>query len=378
MEDFAPVFGSSRSFEDDDDEDNLCDHVDASLDGFATSGEQDLTDGKRHRGHYDSDRRNRREIANSNERKRMQSINAGFQSLRSIVCPKMGEKLSKAAILKYAAEFINSLMRDKQQLIADKRHLEQVLTGVEPGRRCHSISSSSISSSRLSPTSFPSRKRWRDTESSSSDEGIGFASTDEVVVSSSSSSKAVISELQRQVCDLKQQLEMERNRRLNVEMDRERLEQLQRQATPQQTSNQTISSSSSISSSASDTSLSLDRVVIVPPTTTTTSLSSKDIRHSAMWQRNLETIVEAIRHIEGDSGLFTPPPVPTQPERHSEVAQMELTPKKENIHVAAPLTEIQVHPVWLHDLASQSFLSSPDAVGILHPFHRQSLTVPSS
>lgn len=49
----------------------------------------------RHRGHYDSDRRNRREIANSNERKRMQSINAGFQSLRSIVCPKMGEKLSK-------------------------------------------------------------------------------------------------------------------------------------------------------------------------------------------------------------------------------------------------------------------------------------------
>jgi len=47
MEDFAPVFGSSRSFEDDDDEDNLCDHVDASLDGFATSGEQDLTDGKR-------------------------------------------------------------------------------------------------------------------------------------------------------------------------------------------------------------------------------------------------------------------------------------------------------------------------------------------
>lgn len=155
-------------------------------------------------------------------------------------------------------------------------------------------------------------------------------------------------------------------------------QQLQRQATPQQTSNQTISSSSSISSSASDTSLSLDRVVIVPPTTTTTSLSSKDIRHSAMWQRNLETIVEAIRHIEGDSGLFTPPPVPTQPERHSEVAQMELTPKKENIHVAAPLTEIQVHPVWLHDLASQSFLSSPDAVGILHPFHRQSLTVPSS
>lgn len=46
MDGFAPVF-SSRSFEDEEDEDNLCDHVDASLDGFATSGDRPLTDNKR-------------------------------------------------------------------------------------------------------------------------------------------------------------------------------------------------------------------------------------------------------------------------------------------------------------------------------------------
>ncbi|KHJ43138.1 Helix-loop-helix DNA-binding domain protein [Trichuris suis] len=42
----------------------------------------------------DQEKRLRREIANSNERRRMQSINAGFQMLRSLL-PKKGEKMSK-------------------------------------------------------------------------------------------------------------------------------------------------------------------------------------------------------------------------------------------------------------------------------------------
>lgn len=40
----------------------------------------------------------RREIANSNERRRMQSINAGFQSLRSLLPHHEGEKLSKVSV----------------------------------------------------------------------------------------------------------------------------------------------------------------------------------------------------------------------------------------------------------------------------------------
>lgn len=40
----------------------------------------------------------RRQIANSNERRRMQSINAGFQSLRQLLPHHEGEKLSKVSV----------------------------------------------------------------------------------------------------------------------------------------------------------------------------------------------------------------------------------------------------------------------------------------
>lgn len=43
----------------------------------------------------EAEKRIRREIANSNERRRMQSINAGFQALRTLLPRHEGEKLSK-------------------------------------------------------------------------------------------------------------------------------------------------------------------------------------------------------------------------------------------------------------------------------------------
>lgn len=64
------------------------------------------------------DRRIRRQIANCNERKRMQSINTGFQTLRQLLPKKDGDKLSKAAILQHTAEFI-------QRLVEEKRILEE-------------------------------------------------------------------------------------------------------------------------------------------------------------------------------------------------------------------------------------------------------------
>lgn len=48
----------------------------------------------------ENEKRMRREIANSNERRRMQSINAGFQSLRSLLPHHEGEKLSKVSVAK--------------------------------------------------------------------------------------------------------------------------------------------------------------------------------------------------------------------------------------------------------------------------------------
>ncbi|VDK49188.1 unnamed protein product [Anisakis simplex] len=67
-----------------------------------------------------SDRRIRRQIANCNERRRMQSINAGFQSLRSLLPKRDGEKMSKAAILQHTAELIQSLQAEKMRLLEEK------------------------------------------------------------------------------------------------------------------------------------------------------------------------------------------------------------------------------------------------------------------
>ena len=47
----------------------------------------------------ESDKKVRREIANSNERRRMQSINSGFQLLRTLIPHSEGEKLSKVNLL---------------------------------------------------------------------------------------------------------------------------------------------------------------------------------------------------------------------------------------------------------------------------------------
>ena len=43
----------------------------------------------------EQDKKDRRAIANNNERRRMQSINAGFHSLRNAIRPHSGDKLSK-------------------------------------------------------------------------------------------------------------------------------------------------------------------------------------------------------------------------------------------------------------------------------------------
>lgn len=60
-------------------------------------GDNDIntTDSSAPRSHMEQEKRMRREIANSNERRRMQSINAGFQSLRTLLPHHEGEKLSK-------------------------------------------------------------------------------------------------------------------------------------------------------------------------------------------------------------------------------------------------------------------------------------------
>ncbi|XP_076340841.1 uncharacterized protein LOC143241126 isoform X2 [Tachypleus tridentatus] len=108
----------------------------------------------------EQEKRIRREIANSNERRRMQSINAGFQSLRALLPHREGEKLSKAAILQQTTEYIYQLEQEKARLLVQNCHLKQMLNS--------QINMDSDGSSPDSP--LPKRKK---TETESSDEGIG-------------------------------------------------------------------------------------------------------------------------------------------------------------------------------------------------------------
>lgn len=81
----------------------------------------------------EAEKRIRREIANSNERRRMQSINAGFQSLRTLLPRHEGEKLSKAAILQQTAEYIYSLEQEKTRLLSQNCQLKRLLNQHEGG-----------------------------------------------------------------------------------------------------------------------------------------------------------------------------------------------------------------------------------------------------
>eukprot|EP00090_Calanus_glacialis_P009564 TRINITY_DN1794_c0_g1_i1.p1 TRINITY_DN1794_c0_g1~~TRINITY_DN1794_c0_g1_i1.p1 ORF type:complete len:474 (-),score=98.99 TRINITY_DN1794_c0_g1_i1:139-1560(-) len=69
----------------------------------------------------------RREIGNSNERRRMQSINSGFASLQTLMPHREGEKLSKAAILQQTAEYIYSLEQEKTRLLSQNCQLKRLL-----------------------------------------------------------------------------------------------------------------------------------------------------------------------------------------------------------------------------------------------------------
>ncbi|XP_063363226.1 transcription factor AP-4 [Cydia amplana] len=101
----------------------------ASNHAFARSEKHSVSGGRT----MEAEKRIRREIANSNERRRMQSINAGFQALRTLLPRHEGEKLSKAAILQQTAEYIYSLEQEKTRLLSQNCQLKRLLNQHEGG-----------------------------------------------------------------------------------------------------------------------------------------------------------------------------------------------------------------------------------------------------
>ncbi|XP_021171131.2 transcription factor AP-4 isoform X2 [Fundulus heteroclitus] len=199
----------------------------------------------------DQERRIRREIANSNERRRMQSINAGFQSLKTLIPHSDGEKLSKAAILQQTAEYIFTLEQEKTRLLQQNSQLKRII---------QELSGSS-----------PKRRRAEE-----KDEGIGSPDILE---------EEKTEDLRREMIELRQQLEKERTIRMMLE------DQVLAPATPPApTHHATVI----VPAPAQTPQPHHVTVVTMGPTSVINSVSTS--------RQNLDTIVQAIQHIEGTQG----------------------------------------------------------------------------
>jgi len=163
------------------------------------------------------EKRVRREIANSNERRRMQSINSGFQSLRTLLPQSEGEKLSKAAILQQTTEYIYQLEQEKSRLVAQNCHLKRLLGPIKK-----ELVDSSLS---LSPEPLSEMTVGSDDliEALSSDKKLQDQSAQlekdkrKGVLSGEAYSRAVYDRLRKEVNESRLLLEAERKLRLKLE-----------------------------------------------------------------------------------------------------------------------------------------------------------------
>uniref|UniRef100_A0A8C5WJP6 Transcription factor AP-4 n=1 Tax=Leptobrachium leishanense TaxID=445787 RepID=A0A8C5WJP6_9ANUR len=241
----------------------------------------------------DQERRIRREIANSNERRRMQSINAGFQSLKTLIPHTDGEKLSKAAILQQTAEYIFSLEQEKTRLLQQNNQLKRFIQDFNG--------------------SSPKRRRAED-----KDEGIGSPDIWE---------EEKAEDLRREMIELRQQLDKERSVRMMLEeqvraleahMYPEKLKAIAQQIQQEEVGVQTQGephkalerSEQHVPSQLLQPHLPLapthHPTVIVPaPLPPSHHVNVVTLGHSSVIstvstsRQNLDTIVQAIQHIEG-------------------------------------------------------------------------------
>lgn len=163
----------------------------------------------------ESVKRIRREIANSNERRRMQSINAGFQNLRALLPKHEGEKLSKAAILQQTSQYICDLENQKTQLLAQNSQLKRTLGQHElsfssgNGGETNVDESCSAVKKRLGSVSPEPTTLLQTNSHPTSASGLGLAKTAHGI--------AYVTHTAKEVFELKKQLEKERRVRAVIE-----------------------------------------------------------------------------------------------------------------------------------------------------------------
>ncbi|KAF7198924.1 transcription factor AP-4 isoform X2 [Nothobranchius furzeri] len=232
----------------------------------------------------------------------MQSINAGFQSLKTLIPHSDGEKLSKAAILQQTTEYIFTLEQEKTRLLQQNSQLKRII---------QELSGSS-----------PKRRRAEE-----KDEGIGSPDILE---------EEKTEDLRREMIELRQQLEKERSvrmmledqmRSLDAQLYPEKLKVITQQLQEQQVQAQTLirlqqqqkqleqditpAHSPQVLAPATPPAPTHHATVIVPAPVqtpqphhvTVVTMGPTSVINSASTSRqNLDTIVQAIQHIEGTQG----------------------------------------------------------------------------
>ncbi|CAB3375530.1 Hypothetical predicted protein [Cloeon dipterum] len=325
----------------------------------------------------EQEKRIRREIANSNERRRMQSINAGFQSLRTLLPHHEGEKLSKAAILQQTAEYIYQLEQEKTRLLSQNCQLKRVINSTEGDagaakkRRLEAVKEQQPPVNNAPQAAEPPAEAGEPAKykivissngvvcvnESSADEGIGSMSPEPNLLDGGEPS---VDALRKEMIELRMQLDRERRLRLQLE---EQVRSLETQLYPERI--REITQQNMIETSETDGSMHMDKLDAIPqtveeeflqvsppqsPSATTivaiedqeqdrlpsvleaaikaepkvevevapriSSPNSSEDMQTRLYapstsRQNLETIVEAIRHLEGDH-LFSDEPTPQQ------------------------------------------------------------------
>ncbi|KAF9791455.1 hypothetical protein SFRURICE_007472 [Spodoptera frugiperda] len=255
----------------------------------------------------EAEKRIRREIANSNERRRMQSINAGFQALRTLLPRHEGEKLSKAAILQQTAEYIYNLEQEKTRLLSQNCQLKRLLNQHEGGE-------------------IPLKKRKGDVITHVP-AIIPDSTEDTLTTSRSPEPVAVISVTsvpqKKEVESSELRVQLDRERRLRRHLE-ERLHSLEAQIYPNnahELSRPVIHFEQTDIAECKLESEEVEPPPVEPPVVAAPLLEAAikaeprvevevlpDATHDApsrlylasTSRQNLETIVEAIRHLEGD------------------------------------------------------------------------------
>jgi len=260
----------------------------------------------------DQERRIRREIANSNERRRMQSINAGFQSLRTLLPHHEGEKLSKAAILQQTAEYIYTLEQEKTLLLSQNSQLKRLL----------SLNQQRLEGGDLDTS--PQMKKKRYAAAATSDTSSSSSGADTVTTSRADIKAEFMTDVSGgnadvetgTVTDINLQLMQEQRLRLRLE---ERVKSLERQLSMSSTQSGGVGN---VVSTGNGTTITLPskpeppkNLTMLATTTTATAQQAPEHRGEPHRATTARILPVTATNPSGATAILLQPPVPQQPQQ---------------------------------------------------------------